>query len=130
LASPPAGAAGGGAFAPISASWLREMASWEGAVRVPGDYPTLAVAVAACPSGAHILLAAGIHVLEETLVVGKHVQILGEMSPGGLPMSCIKSLQARPSVPRSPNSVPHLAPLPSGSPRLIARTRRRERMVG
>ena len=58
---------------------MREMWAWENAVHVPSEeYATVKDAAEAAPPGAHVLIAAGMHLLPETLVIKKRLHLLGE----------------------------------------------------
>ena len=58
---------------------MREMWAWENAVVVPSDeHTTITSAAEAAAPGAHVLVTAGMHLLPETLVIDKHLHLLGE----------------------------------------------------
>ena len=70
---------------------MREMWAWENAVHVPSEeYATVKDAAEAAPPGAHVLIAAGMHLLPETLVIDKRLHLLGEASADGSPLAVMK----------------------------------------
>jgi len=90
--------------APPNGFWMRELWAWENAVQVPSEeYATVQDAAGAAPPGAHVLVAAGMHVVPQTLVINKRLQLLGEASADGSPLTTIKgqNLQQNHSVVRA-----------------------------
>jgi len=74
--------------------WLRELHAWEVAIHVPRDRPSVGTALRDAPPGAHIILSAGMHVMTETVMVDKHVNIVGQMNSWGKPLSVLKHNQS------------------------------------